>query len=141
MNKVTGLETILKNLNVEIHKIERRTQAGLVEAAERIKGISQKKVPVVTGNLKNSAFVVWQKPAAIIGYSAVYALSVHENPRAGKVHGSFTFAGSFSPVHYKRGKQHKKTFSTVGEWKFLENPLKENHKLILSIIKRNARIK
>jgi len=81
-------------------------------------------------------------PMASIGYSAVYALAVHENPRAGKT-------GGFSPTgqKYTAGrnpsgrKSTRKVFSTVGQWKYLENPLNSNSKRVLAIIKNKAKIR
>lgn len=59
-------------------------------------------------------------PTVAVGYSAVYALSVHENPRAGKTG--------------------KPGASTVGVWKFLETALKANASRILEIIRKDARV-
>jgi len=75
-------------------------------------------------------------PVAAVGYSAVYALSVHENPKSGAAGGSAAAdlarqPGSgvpLSTIHSKRG-----------QFKFLEQPLKENEGRILDIIKREAR--
>jgi hypothetical protein len=47
------------------------------------------------------------------GASAPYALSVHENPRAGKT-GGVTPSGS-----------QRDTWATVGQWKYLEQPFLE----------------
>jgi hypothetical protein len=68
------------------------------------------------GRVKSS-----RNPVAEVGFSAVYAMAVHENPRSGK---------SGRPGS-----------ATSGNWKFLENPLKVNTKKILDIIKERAKIK
>lgn len=55
--------------------------------------------------------------SVILGYggaSAPYALSVHENPRSGKT-------GGVSPS----GRKYKR-WARVGEWKFLETPVKKH---------------
>lgn len=63
------------------------TEAGgeaLVDEAEAVKEASQAVVPVKTGRLRDSAFVHVERHGdavdAYIGYSAPYALYVHENP-------------------------------------------------------------
>ena len=60
-------------------------------------------------------------PAVEIGFSAVYALKVHENPRAGKT----GIPGA----------------SEEGHWKFLERALKNNQEHMLRVIREEARIK
>jgi len=164
--KWQGLETVLKNLNKEVRKIRKRTQSGITKAALYIRGESQKLCPVVTGNLRNSAFVIGgdgtlfatnvamtgaksgnkemmqavsevkaatnlNYKEAIVGFSASYAAYVHENPRAGKT-GGFSPSGREykPPIGSKR-----KVFSTVGQYKFLEQPLVQDQKRILQIIK------
>lgn len=53
-----GIDTVMKNLNKEISKITLRTESGLVSAALEIMSDASKDCPVVTGNLKNSRYVV-----------------------------------------------------------------------------------
>lgn len=117
--KITGLETIAKNLNKEIQKITTRSQAGLVTAAIVVRRATEKespKTPVEFGNLRSSFFVTTIKdapvggspkfkddkngemagdhqatiesvkatlpkkyPAVGLGFSASYAMHVHEN--------------------------------------------------------------
>ncbi len=67
------------------------------------------------------------KRQGAIGFSAIYALGVHENSRSGNTGGS-----SPSGKPYKDG-----SFSKVGQWKFLETPLKETNR-ILNIIKSKS---
>ena len=182
-----GLQEVVNNLNKEIAKIEGAGLEGLLEAGMVVRAEAQKKCPVVTGNLKNSAFVNWsggtmtkvagafrdlnkgggeaeartRERAAVIpeshgrigkggvveiGFSAVYAVAVHENPRSGKTGGvaprgrtgsKTAGLGDISvPIVYPKG-----TYATRGEWKFLENALKENVSRIISIITRAARIR
>ncbi|MHA1809368.1 MAG: hypothetical protein ACTSYH_03545 [Candidatus Heimdallarchaeaceae archaeon] len=167
---VRGLEEVTRNLSEEIKKISKRTQAGITEAALMIREESQKLVPMDFGNLENSAYTVWptgesslgsftdtperpnrasemktrhsnvisgdkqlvmgsKDPVAIIGYSAVYALATHENIRAGKTGGT-----SLSGAKYPH-------WATVGEWKFLENAVKNNVSRILDIVRNNAKVK
>lgn len=81
---------------------------------------SKRLCPVDTGTLIGSGFV--QPPdlsghvaEVVVGYggaAAPYALAVHENPRSGKT-------GGVSPSGQKY-----KTWATVGQWKYLEEPFK-----------------
>ena len=119
-----GMDKVLRNLNKEIKKIENRTQAGVTAAALKVKAESQKLTPVDTGNLKASAYVsspaIKNIPSAEIGYTASYAIYVHE-------------------MEYSRSG--KKITHPTGQWKFLETALFSNQKEILRIIKSYARIK
>ena len=94
---------------------------GLTQWAEAVMADSKANyVPVDTGALRASGTVSRPEMTATtvsltLGYggaAAPYALSVHENPRAGKT-------GGVSP----RGKRYR-TWARVGEWKFLESPVK-----------------
>lgn len=148
--RFTGADKVLRNLNTEIKKIEGRTQDGLVEAALLIKNRAGRITPRDTGNLVNSAYVMWpmgkhappanfkgedatklsgdhdrqitqarnrmnkqKQPSAEIGYTAYYAVYVHEVDK-----------------NYRGNKT----------WKFLETALYENAGKIISIIKKRARI-
>jgi hypothetical protein len=60
-----------------------------------------------------------------IGFTAVYALKIHENPRSGST-------GGASP----RGREYARgSFATVGQWKYLETPLKETTRIMDTIRK------
>ena len=173
---VIGIDTILRNLNKEVKKIEGRTLAGLIIAAQDpIRREAQQESPVVTGNLKGSAYVVasngkvlagknpefkgegadeaamqhskelikqagivrrMKEPTVGIGFSALYAARVHENPRAGK-----TGQGLTAGLTGSGQKSTRILSSEVGKWKFLEDPLKRNVKRILQIVARKAAIK
>lgn len=63
-----------------------------------------------------------------VGFSAVYALKTHENPRSGNTGGS-----SPSGTKYPEG-----SYAVVGQYKFLETPFKQTNR-ILNIIKSKAR--
>jgi hypothetical protein len=160
---IEGLDEVLRNLNKEVKGIKSRTLAGFVSAALFTKSRSQRECPVVESNLKNSAFIVasdgsvpggmsthlkvradiaMDDISVAIGYSAVYAAAVHENPRAGQTEGMSPSGKKYTAGLTGSGKKSKrKVFSTVGKWKFLEEPLKNNAKKILSIIAKKAKIK
>lgn len=114
----TGLKRVMSNLNKEINGIKGRTKAGLMYAALVIRRRSQQLTPVDTGNLKGSAYTqAWQapggNPGAEIGFTASYAVFVHEVQASHK------------------GK---------GQWKFLETAVKEKAAEVVKIIQRYARV-
>jgi hypothetical protein len=116
-------------------------QMGVVEVMnselEGMMGESRHLCPVVSGTLRSSATV---EPAQIsgeeisqtAGYGGAakkYARKVHENPRAGKT-------GGVSP---KGRKYYPRPglpvpYSTVGQWKFLEQPFLARRARMLAAI-------
>jgi hypothetical protein len=130
---IQGIDTVMRNLYKELKRIQGKSTTGLTRAAWHVMKESIKIVPVATGFLKNSSYV---KPPFIgrrysyveFGYHAAYALYVHENPRSGKT-------GGFSPSghRYPDGK-----WARVGEYKFLEKPLRNNQRKIVQIIRNYA---
>ena len=93
----------------------------LYEEAEAVMATSKEQyVPVDTGVLRNTGYVAAPEQLGPLvsvevgfgGPAAPYALAVHENPRAGKT-------GGVSP----QGKPYKH-WARVGEWKYLETPMK-----------------
>jgi len=89
-----------------------------------------------------SADISKDEISGAVGYSAVYAAAVHENPRAGKTEGVSSKGVKYTAGLTESGKPSKRAvFSTVGKWKFLEDPLKSNTKKILEIIAKKAKIK
>ncbi len=118
--RIEGLDTVLRNLNREISKIKGKTKIGIIKATLLVKREAMKITPVDTGNLVNSAFsnvvVKGNNIVGTIGFQAAYAAAVHEMVEA----------------TFKKPK---------AEAKFLETPLKKNAKKILSIIKKEAKIR
>ena len=86
-----------------------------------VKAGDQKKGIGTGGNFRIEATV--KGPWAVIGYSANYALYVHEMSR----------------THMKWDKK-KKGYFANGEWKFLESAVKESEKDVINIIKNRAKI-
>ena len=141
--RLAGIDTALAQLNREIRRIKRVSKKALIRAGFLIKREAQSKTPVMTGNLKSSAFVTWGGKgiphgapsfkgkdagkmasehlsvvagetaraktynAVEVGYTAYYAIFVHEN----------------LTVHHKSG-----------EAKFLENAIRENKDRIVELI-------
>ena len=81
-------------------------------------------------------------PVAAIGYTAVYAVPVHENPRTGKTGGLSPKGVPYNPPLTGSGKAGtRKAFSTVGKYKFLEDPLKNNTRKLMNTLRRKAKIR
>jgi hypothetical protein len=105
----------------------KETTGNMRRAVLFLRRLSQKVVPVDTGNLKNSAFtnVEWHGPKIVgaVGYGAAYAVFVHERTihysRAGR-------GGGFVGKEIQHGKG-------TGA-KFLEGPMKRNMRQIGRII-------
>jgi len=166
---ITGLDEVLKNLNVQILGIKDRTSKGLIESAVLIRNATENEsplTPVDTGNLRASWFVVSAEgehgdslsghfkknpktgakakdmraqhtaivggakaavnalakrgPIVMMGYSANYALFVHE------------MEGTHPDVNWSRP-------GSGGKW--LEAAFKKNRNKIIDTIKKNATVK
>lgn len=111
---VSGLKKVLSNLDKEAKKIENLTMAGLLEAGLKVQAVAQQRTPVDTSNLKNSAYT--RKDGhlrVIVGYSAAYAVYVHEDLEA----------------------RH-----SIGQAKFLESALRDNREAIRKILEMRAKV-
>lgn len=135
MNEIT-IDEAIEQIGLEIGKVKVVAQAGLLEAALKIINASMKKVPILYGNLRASAYVrtaqETTRPDSAhldekenepvptdrlgeigveLGYTANYAVYVHENLEA---------------------------FHDDGEAKFLESVIIENADLIVEIVKQRS---
>lgn len=127
---VSGRDVVLKGLTERIRQIKGRTEAGLWQAGLLVKRESLKITPVDTGHLRNSCYLTVQRvagqPVAEIGYTASYAVYVHEISPKG--HPDTGPAG--------RHAEHK----APTQWKFLETAMKDNAKRIVQIIEKEVRL-
>lgn len=135
MNKLKGMEDVLKNINAAVNGISVNGQAGLIEAGVLIRREGQKQTPVEFAALVNSWYgpSIFRYPEGVvaeIGLTQSYAPFVHE-----MVGANFTGPrpSATSPKRKKGGKPTAKA-------KFLEDPLKENEKKIVGIIKKNIKV-
>jgi hypothetical protein len=82
--KIHGADKVLRNLNKELKKIETVTMKRLYTVGLLIKERSIEITPAKTGNLRGSAYCTLfsdpTRPCVEIGYTASYALYVHEMP-------------------------------------------------------------
>jgi len=116
---VTGQDKIIRNLNKQIVAMSERNRAGMSEAALIVKRESMIRTPVKTGNLKGSTYtaVVSNMRTGVsgeIGYTAAYAVYVHENLDA----------------HHN-----------VGQARFLAMALVAKERAVLEALRRHATIK
>lgn len=115
--RVEGLEQVQRNLNREIKQIRARTKTGIWLAGLFIKGAALPKTPVDTGNLRQSAYVTAFDapggPGVEIGYTAAYAMAVHEIDKNYKAQGT--------------------------SWQFLKKAVQESRVAVLEIIRRTAK--
>ena len=137
-----GLDQVIANLNKKVNEIENYTTQGVVAAALLVKGEAMRKTPVDTGNLVNSAYAVWEGgkqrgddggPAAdgaIVG-SAKSALSSAKGPTA-----IIGFTAAYAVYVHEIDKNYRKPGSS---WKFLELALMENEQKILDLIKQSVK--
>lgn len=123
---LSGFDDVLKNLNDELKAIDGATMPGLLEAAAFVRKDMDKTPPLIpldTGNLRSSWAVVpliaKGKNAVLMGFTANYALYVHEMlDSAGKT------------INWSRPNSGPK---------FFEAAIKRNVKKILEIIAKRAR--
>lgn len=113
---ISGIDKVLSNLNRSVTGIKNRSRQGIQVAALMVLGTSKKLTPVDTGNLRAGTYTKLlgglNNPGAEIGYTAAYAVFVHER----------------TELHHP-----------VGQSKFLETALKQNAKKVLEIIRKTAR--
>lgn len=127
-----GINDVLKNLNSEIEGIEKRTPAGLLAAGLHLLSKSQPLVPVEYEKLKASGYAQYadqKKMTVNIGYSAAYAIYVHENTEE-KLRGIKRPSGLG-------------TYWNPGGSKFLEAPLSDPSVQddMLTLVRQHAEVK
>jgi hypothetical protein len=136
--KITGFDKVKSNLNKEIQGIKGRSMRGLIESSiiiRRSMETTPPKIPIDLGNLRASWFTTRIRTikgiGLIMGFSANYAIYVHEN-----VDADFT-----SPrTRYSKGKKRTYTPRAGAGPKFLQAALFNNVPLILQTIQKNAKV-
>ena len=78
--RTIGLDETVHNLGLEIVRMKKVTQAGLIAGGFRILRNAQERVPVQLGNLRSSGFIVW---GATARYGKAYKGDDAEEIRAG----------------------------------------------------------
>lgn len=153
--KLVGTDKVVAKLLGARTKMATKAEIGVTKAALWLKGESVHLVPVATGNLRASAFIttksfhegvstkeqidssatayalnlVMSAPidsvTGVVSYAAVYALSVHENPKAGL-------------QGHRNTKGKRIQWANTGRYKYLEEPLKRGEATILRILSKEA---
>lgn len=87
--ELRGIQDLVRNINTHLDGIKIRTSKGMINAAVFIRRDMEKtepKIPVDTGNLRSSWFASPVKgkfgPGVLMGFTAAYAVYVHENMEA-----------------------------------------------------------
>lgn len=156
---MSGVDEVMRALNEAVSKIEKATYRGLVLTAMEIKADSQKMTPLVTSNLRNSAFIatfdrIYDNPL-FKGNDANKAAQEHtlksttyrnlaalENCVYIGYTASYAYYAHENPrsgktegispsgIIYKPG-----TFSTVGQYKFLSYSILLNWQKYIAIMR------
>ncbi len=137
--KIEGLSGIITKLRLLNSNAGKGCERGLKKGGLVILRESQKEVPVDLGNLRGSGFT--RKVSGngfdadvIVGYTADYAIYVHEDKDA--KHGS-----DFNTAYADEIASSKSKVKSRGEGqkaKFLEDPAKRNRKLVLFLVKQGV---
>jgi hypothetical protein len=127
--QLKGMESILRNINAEVAKVEGRTVGGMLALGNVVLNRSNKRVPREYSNLYASGYARMaqnQRTAVEVGYGAAYALAVHEKVGM-KLKGKPRPSGL--GVYW----------GPHGEAKFLEKALRESQKDAAAIVGRFVR--
>jgi hypothetical protein len=129
--RVTGLDTARRRLDFFCTNFPHEVAAALKQEAELTMTESKREVPVDTGSLRNSGFVdqpvINGKQISVkVGYGGV---ATKVNPKNGEVTTTYAVI-----VHEDLAANH-----SVGNAKFLENPIKRRRERLMSNI--NSRVK
>lgn len=139
MATVTGLNTLKHQLRKQEVLKQKQLLTGLKAGGLFLQRESQLIVPVDQGPLKASAFTrpapesTPERPIVLVGYTAEYAIYVHEIPDPPVAHG-----WSYNAKHRFELQKGLKNFHERGPnqtYKFLEKPAREKRQQILAIIK------
>ncbi len=151
MEEVSGLDTIIANLNREISKIEGKVQKGLTLAGLFVKGRSMEKTPVDVGNLRGSHYVVSGdgaidaggpfKPDRKGGTRVADEHLPHVQDASSRIRSKnkpFIEIG-LSAYYAEAVHEDLEARHPTGGTKFLERAFRENQKQMLEIVKRFAK--
>jgi len=110
--KILGIEKVSKNLNLKLTEYKAVSMRGMIESAALIRYDMEKTppyIPIDTGNLRASWSVnsvyVGKNPVVVMGFSAEYAVYVHENMEPAVNWGRPGSGPKFFEAAFKRNKQ------------------------------------
>lgn len=131
MANLKGLETVMKNLNRQLRGVKERTAQGVLAGAREILAEAKRRVPVEYGDLRDSGYVSVsrdERMAVDIGFTAPYALSIHENMEQ-KLKGRPRPSGI--GVYW----------GPSGQPKFLESAIRDKTRDVVRIVADHARVR
>jgi len=141
--RISGIPNLLKNLKTSANVVNKNIEKGLARASYFLYRRSQDLVPVQLGNLKGSGY--WRRSVAhsknataifSIGYTAAYAVYVHENLEA--AHGrAYNVKHADNIRNPKRSHTVRSGNTPRGsgqQAKFLEQPCRQYRMQLLRII-------
>lgn len=141
ISNVTGLDALKRKLRSIRHEHGKGFHTGVKKAASYLLVKSRAIVPVEHGPLKASGFAIVHgagfKAEGWVGYTAEYAVFVHENLEA--LHGAAYNRAYRNNKRDKAGRflKREKAFNARGpnqQAKFLEKPLREERQTLKNII-------
>lgn len=136
-----GLDAMLRNMGRAEKVIGSAVQKGLMTGGKHLKDKSLELVPKETGKLAKS--IVGPKNVGakgfhadiVVYYDTPYAVWAHEIPNPPHAHGS-----DFNVKHAREISQDKmKKRDSKEQWKFLEQPLRTEQRVILKKIANTVR--
>ena len=93
--KIVGADRVIRNLSRYASRMSSAMDAAVLQSAEIVKDESQASCPVATGALRDSAVTASESADdvinAAVGYTASYALYVHERLDVTHVNGEAKF--------------------------------------------------
>lgn len=145
---IRGLKQVMANIRRETELRKRRFLIGLTRGAAVIFRASQQLVPIDTGNLRASGYVrqtgTAVHPVIAIGYTASYAIFVHENLQA--LHGeAFNRAYAKQLARAKKRRRagvlpasspYRHNRAPAQQAKFLEHPFRTLRMPIINAIRQ-----
>ena len=141
-----GVDTVLKNLNRTSHKVGMAVEKGLIAGGTYLRTKSMEIVPFQIGKLHASAYAPRNvggrgfKADIVIGYTAEYAVWVHEIPNPPHAHGKEFNMKHAAEIAAAKGTPKgtaeggMKARKPEEQWKFLEQPMRTERANILKII-------
>jgi len=150
MSTKSDINKVLVNSKVKIDKIKNSLRKGLIKAGLFIQAESQRRTPVKFGNLKASAFTVWDRGGQIDSrfndddgtkneLEGHHAIAISE--ATGMVKNSKeTEVVVGHSTWYAKIQHYGKFNHKVGESHYLENAVKNNEAQIMSIIKSSVKV-
>lgn len=76
---IDGLSELFANIDTISKELLERRRKAFTRIGFKVKAKAVKNAPIITGNLRGSAFTDVKDDGVKVGFTAVYAANVHEN--------------------------------------------------------------